>query len=57
MGTPDLINKTILKVVHMYVLLSEIIPTKESHLSVKLKISKVAIMKNAMYSKEKSHLG
>ena len=41
----------------MYVLLSEIIPTKESHLSVKLKISKVAIMKNAMYSKEKSHLG
>ena len=40
MGTPDLTNKTILKV-----LLSEIISTKEFHLSGKLKIFKVAILK------------
>jgi hypothetical protein len=39
-GTPDLTNKTILKV-----LLSEIISTKEFHLSGKLKIFKVAILK------------
>ena len=36
------------------VLLSEIISTKDFHLSVKLRISKAAILKNAIYSKEKS---
>ena len=34
--------------------MSEIISTKEFPLSVKLKISKVAILKNTIYSKEKS---
>ena len=56
MGTPDLTIKTISKVV-CTVILSEIISAKEFHLSVKLKVSKVAILKNAIGSKEQARKG
>ena len=51
MGAHYLTNKT-----SCSILLSKIISTKEFHLSVKLKRSKVTIFKNEIYSKEKIFL-